>query len=143
MDPINEINRRLEKYPSLQVKKKGGSIVVMPSQEGGFPVSFIVEGNEFVVYFDGWHERFSDAQEAINCFAFGLSQECRLVVYKRGGMTYKWTMQYIDKERWIDDSSTGLLFFPYWRKRESVVLQNRLVPANIAMDSDSSAAGHL
>src|SRR5262249_14251262 len=53
------------------------------------------------VYFNGWHENFSDPSEALDCFVFGLSDECRLKEHRRGNVAYRWTVE--SKKKWRMD----------------------------------------
>lgn len=108
---------------------------------GGFPVALAVSGNEYVVSFAGWHEHFTSPEEALNCFAFGLSEECRLKAHKRGDFAHRWTVESQKNGAWVEDSTTGLLFFPFWRRPEVTHLQNRLLPANPTVDTDARKSG--
>jgi hypothetical protein len=49
------------------------------------------------------------------------------VVY-RGSTPTKWTVESRKDGRWTPESETGLLFFPFWRRRRIAYLQNRLLP---------------
>ncbi|MBK6980714.1 MAG: hypothetical protein IPH30_03675 [Betaproteobacteria bacterium] len=129
MDALAEIRTRLLKYPALRVEESENSITVLPLDSAGFPVSIHVADEEVVVAFAGWHEHFESAEEALDCFAFGLSRECRLKVFTRGGFAYRWTVESLENGNWAEDSTTGLLFFPFWRRREVVYFQNRVIPA--------------
>ena len=62
----------------------------------------------------------------LDCFAFGLSSSCRLAVIYRGDMPVKWTVESLEDGRWTADSTTGLLFQPFWRPARLVHLQNSL-----------------
>ena len=143
MDPLAEIRNRLTKYP--QVRSEGGanSITVLPADDKGFPVTLVVAGSEYVVSFSGWHEHFTDAKEALNCFAFGLSEDCRLKVQKRGNLEYRWTVESRSNGTWVEDSTTGLLFFPFWRRHQVEHLQNRLLPTNGTPHTDARASAAL
>ncbi len=127
MRAIDEIKAKLAKYPQAECKSDDFSISVFPSSDEGFTVSFYEQERNFAVSFNGWHEEFQDQDEAMNCFAFGLSTECRLKESLRGGTPYKWTVQSCEDGMWVDDSSTGLLLVPFWRKKEIRYLQNGLL----------------
>ena len=88
-----------------------------------------VDGSDFTVGFEGWHETFLDAKEALNCFAFGLSEACRLEVEFRGRMATKWAVQSLNDGSWVTESEVGLIFIPFWRKKRIVYRQNHLLPA--------------
>jgi hypothetical protein len=116
MGAVERITERLQRYPELAYRVSGGTITVEPPTANGFAVSLTEGPGEWVVGFDGWHERFTSEDEALNCFAFGLSDRCRLQVHYRGSFPYRWTVEERTGEGWREDSTTGLLFFPFWRR---------------------------
>jgi hypothetical protein len=126
MDAISEIKAKLVKYPKARYIEEPTSIEVQPEDESGFPVSLHVNDDSFTVHFAGWHEHFDSQDEALNCFVFGLSEACRLQVVYRGSTPTKWILEHQSEGSWIKDSETGLIFFPFWRARRIVHLQNRL-----------------
>ena len=127
MNPIEEIKTRLRKYPHIKYETSASSITVSPESDKGFKVGFEGGPGHYLVSFNGWHEEFTDANEALDCFAFGLSDECRLKEYRRGGFAYRWTVESKQKDGWVADSETGLLLFPFWKRAEVVYLQNNLI----------------
>jgi len=86
-----------------------------------------VTEDEFIVSFDGWHEHFKSQVDALNCFALGLTDQCRLKVFRRGRTDYRWTLEYRTEGGWKEDSTTGFLFFPFWRKCEILYRQNAII----------------
>jgi hypothetical protein len=127
MSVIEEIQRRLGKYPEARYEQEGSAIRVLP-EEGGFEVGLAAHERGCTVFFNGWHEEFADESRALECFAFGLSEECRLKEWRRGGTAYKWTVEYLEGDEWVEDSTTGLIFIPFWKPPEIVCLQNHLIP---------------
>jgi len=127
MDPIEEIKTRLAKYSNVKYKIGSSSITVLPTSDNGFTVVFDVAHDRYIVFFNGWHEDFKDADEALNSFAFGLSDECRLKEYRRGEFAYRWIVESKDNGQWVEDSETGLFLFPFWKVRKVVYLQNNLI----------------
>jgi hypothetical protein len=89
MDVIEEINAKLVKYPHARYEADANSISVFPISDDGFTVSPAASQNTYTVSFAGWHEDFRDKDEALNCFAFGLTTDCRLKEYRRGKFAYK------------------------------------------------------
>ena len=126
MDPIEEIKSRLRKYPAVKYENDASSIRVSPTSDDGFTVELYVVHDRYMVSFNGWHEDFNDAAEAVDCFAFGLSDQCRLKEYRRGNAAYRWAVESKQNGEWVADSETGQLIFPFWKRREVVYLQNRL-----------------
>ena len=127
MSLIDEIKTRLSKYPHAQYETDDSSITVLPLADDGFSVVLTVNPDGYTVFFEGWHEDFRDDAEALNCFAFGLSNECRLKEFRRGGFAYKWTVESSEDGQWMEHSTTGLFLFPFWKKLEIRYLQNNLL----------------
>jgi hypothetical protein len=110
MSAIERVTERLQRRPGVA--------------SGGFAVSLTEGTDEWVVRFDGWHEHFTSEDEALNCFAFGLSDRCRLRVLYRGSFPYRWTVEERTEHGWRDDSTTGLMLFPFWRRSRTEYRQN-------------------
>lgn len=127
MRAIEEIKVKLEKYPHVRYESDESSISVLPTSDDGFTVSLYEHESDFTVSFNGWHEEFQGRDEALNCFAFGLSPECRLKEVRRGNFVYKWTVESREDGMWAEDATTGLFLFPFWRKKEVRYLQNDLL----------------
>jgi hypothetical protein len=127
MSAIETIRAKLQGYRHVQYEYTASSITVAPESPDGFPVNLYEDGTRFVVGFGGWHEHLDSESEALNCVAFGLSDQCRLRVTRRGGTDYLWTVQHLVDGRWWDESQTGLLFFPFWRRRSERFYQNRII----------------
>jgi hypothetical protein len=127
MSAIEIIKEKLVKHPELNYKIDTGSITVMPVSSSGFEVMLYDHDNKFTVYFDGWHEHFDNENEALEAFSFGLSNQCRLKVILYGNKGYKWTVESKDGTEWVSDSETGLLFFPFWKKKSVEYKQNNVI----------------
>ena len=127
MSAIDAIINKLSQYPQLEFKVQDNKISVNPLSFQGFVVWLSEADNKFTVGFDGWHQEFVSKDEALNCFAFGLSDECRLKVEKRGKLACSWTVEYMKGDEWIEDSKTGLIFVPFWKKKTIQYLTNPIV----------------
>ena len=127
MNLIDEIKARLSKYPNAEYESNASSISVLPSSDNGFTVGLNVNHGGYTVFFDGWHEDFHDEEEALNCFALGLSDECRLRESRRGSFAYKWTVESKEDGEWMEHATTGLFLFPFWKSPEVRYLQNNLL----------------
>lgn len=95
-----------------------------------FAVGARIQGREFIVSFDGWHEHFDTEDDALEWFSMGLSEACRLEVIYRGDTATRWTLQRYENGSWSEVSTTGLLFVPFWRERSVRHVQNRLISAH-------------
>lgn len=129
MGIIAAIRAKLLRYPHLRYTADARSISVEPQDTSGFTVSIFIDGDRHTVRFDGWHEEFADGGQALECFALGLSDSCRLGVTYRGNTATKWVLESRGgaNEPWVVDSETGLLFIPFWRCARVVHRQNRLI----------------
>lgn len=125
-DIIEEILQKLEGYIGIDIDVTDAHVSVRCQNENSFTVALSKENSGYQVNFDGWHEHFSDKAEALNCFSFGLSEECRLKVITNGKLESSWTVQYLRNENWVDDSKTSLIFYPFWHKAIIEYRQNRL-----------------
>ena len=131
MNPIQEVKIKLEKYPHIKYEESNNAISILPNDESGFEVQLEKTPSGYTVAFEGWHEIFEDAEEALNCLSFGLSDACRLKVTYRGASPQKWEVQAKEENNgtWFTDSETGLVLFPFWRKPTVTYKQNTLIKA--------------
>ena len=96
---------KLEDYTGYEIDVGDDHIIITCQNPESFDVLIQTAGEAFLVGFDGWHEHFDAEEDALNCFAFGLSKACRLKVAKRGNMECSWTVQ-----AWHDDIWVCLLY---------------------------------
>jgi hypothetical protein len=122
-----EIRRRLARYSGHRAQIRSTGVTVQCDNADSFPVSIDQFGNGFQVGFSGWHEEFSELDQALNCFSFGLIGQCRLMVVLRGEQECAWTVQSIQNGVWVNDSTTGLLLAPVWRKKRVEYRRNSLI----------------
>jgi hypothetical protein len=126
---IPRIKEKLQKYPHVSYAATASFLEIPPQSPTGFCVWIQERPDGYTVGFDGWHEEFTDADAALNCFAFGLSTACRLRVFRRGSTDYKWQVLHQVDSHWVADSETGLFIFPFWRRREERELHNDIIHA--------------
>jgi hypothetical protein len=69
-------------------------------------------------------------EAAVNGFLNGLSDAVRLKVTSRGGVDYRWTIQFREGYGWIGGDSVGILRYPFWKKKAIRYLQNDYFLAN-------------
>jgi hypothetical protein len=107
----------LKGYTAFDIDFRDDRIIVTCENHDSFEVSFHAHGDAYQVGFDSWHEHFDAEEDALNCFAFGLSDECRLKVAKRGKTECSWTVQAWQDYKWVDDTTTCMIFIPFWRSK--------------------------
>ena len=128
-DPIAAIQATLRRYPQAQAEGTAHRVSVAPLNAEGFRVAFTDRGGRYRVDCDGWHAEFRDATLAIGCFTSALSPKCRLKVWRRGGEAYSWELQTLSEGNWASVGAVTNWLIPFWRPREIVILQNRLLEA--------------
>jgi hypothetical protein len=127
MGAVQRLVERLQRHPELVYRVAAGTVTVEPPTASGFPVSLTQRAGGWVVSFGGWHEHFTSEEEALNCFAFGLSDQCRLRVHYRGSFPYRWTVEGRAGDGWEAGGTTGLLLFPFWRRPRVEYRQNAVI----------------
>lgn len=92
----------------------------------GFDASFCENFHEYTIRFAGWRQHFikSNYHEALNCFMYTLTHHSRVKVYSRGGVRYKWQLQFREHGRWVTYTTTMLWFYPFWQPVQIDYLQN-------------------
>ena len=132
LSPLDAIREKLRGYPQLPVEDVGNAITVKAVAAEGFDVSLHSGDGEYIVCMAGWHAHFDSTQidTALNCFALGLSDAARLLVHSHGGRDHRWTLETYEDDAWRADSTTGLLFFPFWRSKTVRYLRNAVIAAD-------------
>ena len=122
----DKIKYYLSEYPGVSYREEDSSIAVPPSSGQGFEVRLSEEKGFYLVYGDGWHERFEmkDWKEAAGCFMGSLTSEVRVKVWARGSFKYRWIMERYEGRMWVPLSMTSLVFFPFWKPKRIFHLQN-------------------
>ena len=80
-DPtIQKLIDKFERYPDVKYSHTDDTITFEPKDKNGFTVTLGVGPRDIIVSSDFWHEHFDKDEEdkALNCFAFMLSDSCRL-----------------------------------------------------------------
>jgi hypothetical protein len=126
---IQIVIEKLKKYPQVTYSSTDDSITVEPKNEKGFSVSLGVGSRDIIVSSDFWHEHFEkeEADKALDCFAFMLSDSCRLRIEYRGKKAKRWTIESFENGNWMSDSTTGLLNFNFWSPTRTEYFQNDLI----------------
>jgi hypothetical protein len=126
---IQKVVDKLKKYPDTKFTNTDDSITVDPKDDKGFSVTLRVGLREFIVSADFWHEHFDKDEEekALNCFAFLLSDVCRLRIEYKGEKPKTWTLESFENGQWIGDSTTGLFNLKFWQPTRVEYFQNGLI----------------
>lgn len=100
------------------------SLLVRPTIARGFSVQITHSADALTVSYDGWSERFTSEDHAIACFMHGLSDRCRLKIFRRNGQPYRWTVEHVLDGQWCECSTMGTCSFPLWQQRDIEYRQN-------------------
>ena len=74
------------------------------------PVSFCDHGDNFIVFYDGWHVHFKDLQRATKCFVLRLTDAMRVTRYSRGSYSYNWICECRTHGDWVPLGTTCRMF---------------------------------
>ena len=125
MDTIEKLIDFLRQYPFIKYQHRQDAIRVFPSSEKGFEVALLVRPDEsYTVCFEFWHTEFTDEEMAMHAFKNGLSDAFRLRVSSRGGVDYKWSIEFREAGEWIGGSTVFIFRYPFWKKKMTRYLQN-------------------
>lgn len=126
-------SKQLIQLKSILDERLGGSIaeshscVYLPAQAmRGFDASFCENFHEYTIRFGGWCQHFvkSNYRDALSCFLYTMTHHSRVKVFSKGGIKYKWQLQFREKGRWVTYTTTMLWLHPFWQKAEVEYLQN-------------------
>jgi hypothetical protein len=114
MGAVARIVELLQGYPDLDLDVLCGIVTVKPRTSDGFTVSLTEREGACVVGFGGWHEHFTSEDAALERFAFGLSDQCRLRISYRGECPYCWTLEERIEGVWRAVGTSRRIVFPVW-----------------------------
>jgi hypothetical protein len=124
---IDHAAKRLRGLEGVTFHATGNSLAVPPGSPDGFTVTLRVTGPRlFVVSFDGWSQTFHRADDARECFEFGLSDSCRLRVTLRGETAVAWQIEKREYGLWVPGRVVQRRLVPFWRRRRIEQRQNRV-----------------
>lgn len=124
MQPIEKLAEFLNQYPFVKYERRENAIRAFPTSEKGFDVTLLVNPGSYTVCYALWHTEFADEHLAVNAFKNGLSDTRRLRVTSRGGVDYRWRVEFRAAGRWIGGSAVGTSRYPFWKKKMTRYLQN-------------------
>jgi hypothetical protein len=127
-----ELEEMLREFPAVRVEKEGNLIAAICPGENTFKVALEDDPAEVTVFLAGYHQHFSkdEQRDALGMFLTGLSDTCRVEVFSRGGIDYKWVVEAVNFQGcW---SNAAMLTNPFaamafWRKKSQRCLQNTVV----------------
>ena len=105
----------------------GTRIIVLAADLAGFDVSLhALDSRKFIVRYEGWYETFSRAEDAYDCFEYGLSDSCRLRITLRGARPVAWQIEKREYGLWTPGRIVRRRFAPFWRRARVERRQNRV-----------------
>ena len=127
MNIFQEIRDKLNDYQGFEIEESTNKLIVIQLSESSFKVSMYTDDDRYTVYYEGWHTQFKDEDEAIKCFLFGLSSDCRLKVTYAGEVAVRWADEALDRTEWVTHDETGSFFYPFWRRKSVRYLSNNII----------------
>ena len=134
-------NDILASYEELNVtwNDDDTEVTIHKANKDGFDVIVCID--EIAIYIltdcdfhDNWNlNEFNNHDEAFETI-FGivrdmLSENMQIKVLQSNDSPYRWVLQFKEENEWIDESTTGLLFWNYFGRRSEKIYKNQhLVP---------------
>jgi hypothetical protein len=123
---IDRARHRLSAFPDVQFEATPTAIHVPAPGAQGFSVSLRIEGARFIVRYDGWSQTFGRAEDAYDCFEFGLSDSCALRVTLRGETACRWQIEKREYGLWVPGRTVRRRWVPFWRPLRTERRQNHV-----------------
>ncbi|MFK8013467.1 MAG: hypothetical protein AB8B80_15620 [Marinicellaceae bacterium] len=134
-------NNILASYEELKItwNDDNTEVTIHEANSNGFDVSVSMDEVDLYILTDcGFHDHwrlteFKNNNEALESI-FGLvrdmlSENMQIKVMLTNKSPYRWILQFREENEWIDESTTGLLFWNYFgRRREEVYKNQHLMP---------------
>ena len=87
----------------------------------------MVHDREFVVWYDQWQHTFDRAEDALDCFEYGLSDSCRLKITFRGDQPVGWHVEKREYGMWVPGHHPlKRRSLAFWRPTRVVYRQNHV-----------------
>lgn len=107
---------------------------IVPKNNSCLEIFLYAKPDEIYISLDGWHENLQYKQNSFDDFVkniekflvFILSESCKLVIFKSNNKPYKWNLYGLENDEWKFYSSTGLLFYNFFGKRNQEEKQFRI-----------------
>lgn len=130
---ITELRERLLNF-GVPHDTTDTSLTVAAVSSDHYEVDVTIADSEAVVTLGrGWHEHFvvpADSGPVQQLVLLALTEAARLKVTSRGESEHAWTLETRVDGVWGRAGTTGLLFFPFWRRKRQRYLCNRYIPVN-------------
>jgi len=125
---IDRAARTLRAIDGVAFDATQDTITVPPPAADGFLVRLrMVDDRQFVVWYDRWEQTFDRAEDAFDCFEYGLSDSCRLKIVLRGDTPIVWHVEKREYGMWVPGNHPRKArSLAFWRQRSVVYRQNRV-----------------
>ena len=125
---IDRAARTLRAIDGVVFDATDNTITVPPASDEGFLVRLrMVHDREFVVWYDQWQHAFDRAEDALDCFEYGLSDSCRLKITLRGDEPIIWHVEKREYGMWVPGHHPlKRRSLAFWRPTSVVYRQNHV-----------------
>lgn len=125
---IDRAARTLRAIDGLVFETSANAIAVPPASTDGFLVRLhLIHDRKFVVWYDGWQHAFDRAEDAYDCFEYGLSDSCRLKTTFRGDEPVAWQVEKREYGMWVPGRhAVKRRTLAFWRPVRTVYRQNQV-----------------
>jgi hypothetical protein len=103
--------------------------VIDPAEKDGFSVGVAEADDGWVISFgeNGTHDHVTEETDLFEIVTFALSDSARLREIWRGTFWQRGILETRTPHGWERVTETGLLFFPFWRSKQTAIRQNYVI----------------
>ena len=130
VNSIADLKSWLTSETKLSWKDADKILQIEAPSAAGCSVWIVKDDDEWTVGLgEGWHDHFETEAQAVECCLQGCTGKIREVTKYRGNVPYHWSAQVQIDGQWQTVSTTGMLFFPFWRRKRVEYRTNPVIDA--------------
>jgi hypothetical protein len=99
-------------------------IEIIPRPPSDLRIAIDDGSEEAVLWCHHWHEHFADPDECLELFKKVIQSHSRVSAAMRGDDEHAWTLEISEDGDWQSYGTTGLIFFPFWKRRGKRVYEH-------------------
>jgi hypothetical protein len=131
-DVMKDLKEMLDEH-NIPYKRTETGLAYLPDSNNGFNVTLEEDAAFFTLFYAGYHEHYmkkeineNKVKEIIYAFFLGLSDMCRVKVFRSGTRDCKWIVEMLCADKWVFGGFLTTMPLFSWRKTDVRYLQNNL-----------------
>ena len=132
-DVMQDMKEMLDKH-NIPYKRTETGLAYLPDSNNGFNVTLEEDAAFFTLFYAGYHEHYikkeineNKVKEIIHSFFLGLSDMCRVKVFRSGKRDCKWIVELLCADKWVFGGFLTTMPLFSWQKTDVRYLQNKMI----------------